>query len=62
MSQKATFTTKDAAEAAGITVGTFRKRVKALGLEPIGKSETGKRGRPGALWSNGQIKSVKAGK
>lgn len=50
-----TFTTVEAAKAAGIAVGTFRNKAKAAGLEAVGSVETGKRGRPALLWSASQV-------
>jgi len=53
-----TYTTKQAAKALGISIGTFRLKAKAAGLEPVGKIESGKRGRPGALWGKSQLNKL----
>ena len=50
-----TLTTKEAAKTLKVTVATFRKKAKAAGLEARSSVQTGKRGRPEAIWSKAQV-------
>jgi len=49
-------TSKQAAKAAGVSVGTLIKRAKAVGALPKRTIQTGKRGRPGLDWTEAQAK------
>jgi excisionase family DNA binding protein len=54
-----TLTTKQAAKALGVAVGTFRKYVKTNKIDASGSVETGKRGRPALLWAASTINKLK---
>jgi transposase len=58
MANSETYTTKQAAKELGVSIGTFRKKAKTVGLEPVGKIETGKRGRPSSQWSKSQLSKL----
>lgn len=52
-------TTKEVAEDLGVTPATIRRWAANLELVPTETQHTGERGRPAALWSTEQVKTLR---
>lgn len=59
---KKLMTTKEAAEYAGVSTGTFQKRARGAGIQAEETSKSGGRGRPAFLWTIEQVKAIIAPK